>query len=146
MESHLACRLVTQLGERDILELHRLFQSAWWTKGRSLPDIRRMLENSNCVFGLRSDSDDRLVAFARVLTDKVFKAIIFDVIVTPELRGEGLGRQLMENITNYPGLKDLRHFELYCLPDLVPFYGKWGFTTEVSGVVLMRREHQKKAS
>ena len=39
---------------------------------------------------------------------------------------------------NHPNLKDSKHFELYCLPHLVPFYKKWGFDDEVEGVVFMR--------
>lgn len=38
------------------------------------------------------------MAFARILTDYVYKALILDVIVEPAYRGRGLGRLLMESI------------------------------------------------
>jgi len=79
------------------------------------------------------------VAFARVLTDRAFKALILDVIVAEDLRGEGLGRALVERIICHPDLEQVRHLKLYCLPDLVPFYERWGFSTDVSGAVLLRR-------
>lgn len=130
---------VDGLAERHVHDLQALYLREWWTKSRSLADVRRMLLNCDLVFGLCDPSDNRLVAFARVLTDGTFKALIFDVIVSPEVRGHGLGRQLMESVIRHPQLKDVKHLELYCLPDMVPFYEAFGFSTEVSGVQLMRR-------
>ena len=37
------------LTETQIEDLHRMYQSEWWTKGRKLPDVRRMLENSDVI-------------------------------------------------------------------------------------------------
>jgi GNAT superfamily N-acetyltransferase len=133
-------RVLTQFSERQIQELYTLYQGEWWTRGRRVGDITTMLEHSNFVFALSDVSDDRLVAFARVLTDMVFKAFIFDLIVAPDRRDEGLGRRLIENILHHPDIKKVKHIELYCLPELVPFYEKLGFSTDVSGVSLMRRK------
>jgi GNAT superfamily N-acetyltransferase len=82
---------------------------------------------------------DRLVTFARVLTDRIFKAIIFDVIVASAHRGDGLGRRLMDKIVEHPDLTSVRHLERYCLPEMVPFYEKWRFSTDVAGASYMRR-------
>ena len=138
--------LVTKLGEHHIHDLHGLYRGEWWTRGRGLGDVRRMLEHSDFVFGFSDVPGDRLVAFARVLTDRVFKALVFDVIVANEHRGDGLGRRLMERIIRHPDLENVRHMELYCLPDMVGFYEKWGFSTDVSGVSLMRRQTPRGAS
>ena len=133
-------KFMAEIHERQIQELHTLYQGEWWTRGRSVNDVKTMLEHSNFVFALCDGSDGRLVAFARVLTDMVFKALVFDVIVAPDRRDEGLGRRLMEHILQHPDLKNVTHIELYCLPELVSFYEKLGFSTDVSGVSLMRRE------
>ena len=45
----------------------------------------------------------------------------------------------MDAIVNHPTLSAVKHLELYCLPNMVPFYERWGFSTDVSGVSLMRR-------
>jgi predicted GNAT family N-acyltransferase len=70
---------------------------------------------------------DRVAAFARVLTDHVYRAIVFDVIVEEELRGSGLGKQLMTDIINETS--HIERVELYCKDDKVAFYEKLGFTT-----------------
>ncbi len=129
----------TTLDERLVRELHTLYQGEWWSRDRSLGEVRRMVEHSDVFFAICDESTGRLIAFARVLTDRVFKALVFDVIVAPERRNEGLGRLLMDRIVEHPSLEAVRHIELYCLPDMVPFYEKWGFSAEVSGVTLMRR-------
>ena len=43
-------------------------------------------------------------------------------------------------ILAHPDLARVRHFELYCRPDVGPFYERHGFSTEVGGVRLMRRD------
>lgn len=81
---------------------------------------------------------ERLVAFARVLTDFVFKAVIFDVIVDEGYRSHGLGQLLMEQIVNHPSLQSVKHLELYCLADLMPFYERWGFSSNMGELRFMR--------
>ncbi len=132
-------RLITALSERHTQQLHQLYLGEWWTYARTLADTRSVLEHSDFVVGIVGSSDDELKAFARVLTDWTFKALVFDVIVAPHCRTAGLGRQLLEHLVTHPALARVRHLELYCLPDLVPFYEQWGFSTSVSGVTLMRK-------
>jgi ribosomal protein S18 acetylase RimI-like enzyme len=77
------------------------------------------------------------VAFCRVLTDFVFRATIYDVIVAPPHRGQGLGRRLLDAITTHPRLQNVSVLWLCCEPDRVPFYEKWGFTIYNEGPVWM---------
>jgi GNAT superfamily N-acetyltransferase len=126
-----------RLEERHLHDLHALYQNEWWTRGRTLDETRRVVADSDFVFAFVDD--ERLVAFARVVTDRVFKALVFDVIVAPERRGDGLGRMLLERITMHPVVGGVKHLELYCLPELVSFYETLGFSTDVGDVRLMRR-------
>ena len=129
----------TTIPEKQIEQLHALYQGEWWSRERTIIDVRNVLKHSDFVFGLWDHPAGRLVAFARVLTDRVFKALIFDVIVAPDHRGKGLGQRLMKRILEFPELRNVQHLELYCLPELVSFYEKLGFSTDVSGVRLMRK-------
>jgi GNAT superfamily N-acetyltransferase len=119
---------IDRLTEAQAHELVALYQKEWWTKGRELEDVRRMLEQTDIV-----------VAFARGLTDGVYKALIFDVIVADPHRSHGLGRALMDALLEHPRLKRVRHLELYCLPELIPFYRRWGFTDELGELRFLRR-------
>ncbi len=130
---------IERLTEDQVGQLHRLFQGEWWTRGRTLEDVRRMLKHTDITLGLCEQATGRLVAFARVLTDRVFKAFIFDVIVDPAYRGRGLGIRIMESVLGHPDLARVRHLELYCHQEMFPFYRRWGFTEDVGGSLLMRR-------
>jgi hypothetical protein len=45
----------------------------------------------------------------------------------------------MDTILQHPAVTAVRHCELYCLPELMPFYHKWGFTDELGRLHFMRR-------
>jgi GNAT superfamily N-acetyltransferase len=120
-------------------QLVTLFQSAWWTRSRGPKAVERMLNGSDLVIGLADPASDRLVAFARAITDRVFLAVVLDVIVDPEYRGTGLGAQLMDELLGSSELADVDSIELVCQPELVAFYRRWGFTDSVGSSLLMRR-------
>lgn len=130
-------RVVYALNEAQIAELHALYQLEWWTKGRSLEDTRNCVAHSQINIGVVDDLGS-LQAYARVLTDYTFKALIFDFIVSNTHRGKGLGDRLMSLIKAHQDLQRVKHFELYCLPEIVPFYERHGFTGDVGGIKLMR--------
>lgn len=136
-------KTVSQLTTEHIQDLHQLYQSAWWTKGRALADVQKMLRHSNLIIGYAEVDTGKLVAFARVLTDYVYKALIFDVIVAESHQKTGLGRALMDALLNHPNLKTVQHFELYCLPEMAPFYHKWGFTQKLGKLRFMRLTTQR---
>lgn len=135
----MAVELLNQLTSAQIAELHVLYQSEWWTQGRTLEETQRVVQHSDIVVAFGEIDTKRLVAFTRVLTDYIYKALVFDVIVADSYRGSGLGRQLLEAVVNHPELKSVRHIELYCLPELMPFYQKWGFTAALGELRFMRR-------
>src|ERR1043166_5030207 len=133
-----AFQFVNRLNGSQLEQLCDLYQSEWWGRGRNLKDVRRAIERSDVVCAF-CDPDGRLVAFARVLTDFVYKAVIFDVIVAREDRELGLGRRLLEAILFHPALLFVEHIELYCRPELVPFYKKWGFAADLNQLRFMRK-------
>ena len=131
--------MIDCLTDTQIKDLYELYQFEWWTKGRQLDDVRRMVQHTDVIIAFCEPDTKKLVAFTRILTDYAYKALVFDVIVATPYRNTGLGRRLMEAVVNHPALKAVRHLELYCLPDLVPFYQQWGFTTELGELRFMRR-------
>lgn len=130
-------RLIEHLSAAQLEQLTALYQTAWWTRGRTLQETRSGVAGSTVCLAL-VDHDDRLQAFCRVLTDGVFKALVFDVIVAPDLQGQGLGQRLMDALLSHPQLQGVKHIELYCLPELQPYYRQWGFDANVGAVSLMR--------
>lgn len=131
--------LVHALDARLSEDLWGLYQEEWWTRGRTLADVRAMLAQSGVVLGLQDQDTGRLAGFARVLTDGVYKALILDVIVAEAWRGAGVGRRLLDAVLSHPALVGVAHFELYCLEEMVPFYEQWGFALPGGGLRFMRK-------
>lgn len=104
-------------------DLQNLYQQTDWANNRTPIDIQQMLENSNLVLGVWDD--DKLIGFARVNTDDVYRAWIDDVVVDSNYRKQGVGSHIIQKL-----LKRLQHIELVmldCDPDLATFYEKHGF-------------------
>jgi predicted GNAT family N-acyltransferase len=131
--------LVQHLSESLIEQLHTLFQGEWWSQGRTLEATRRAVAGSKLVFALMTPQEE-LVAFARVLSDGVYKAFLYDMIVAPEWRGKGMSARLLEGVLSHPDIHDVEHLELYCTDELVPYYERVGFYPAPKSLRLLRRE------
>ncbi len=117
-------------------QLVRLYEYAPWAQGRSADDTRQMLLNTDLA--LSAWDGDRLVGFGRVLTDYVYRASIWDVIVDPAYQGQDIGTQIMQHIMDHPSLKRVELFWL-CTRDKQTFYEKLGFSDkEQTGMVWAR--------
>lgn len=66
----------------------------------------------------------------------MFRAFVFDVLVTAECRGQGLGLSLIEQIPAHPELAQVQSIQLSCLPELTQFYAKLGFATSEQVFIL----------
>lgn len=131
-------RTVHALNPAQIEQLLGLYQQTWWAQERKLADVERMLEQSDYIFGICQGETDQLVAFTRVVTDGVYRGVIFDVVVDEQHRGNGLGRSLIQQIMDHPTLAQVEHLYLFCTPDMVPFYQKYDFE-EASQCLMARR-------
>ena len=120
-------------------QLMGLYAGEWWSAGRTSDDVAHMLQETDLLVTSVHRPTDRLVGFARVITDFAYLAVILDVIVAPDWRGSGLGSLLVGTIVGHARLARVQSLELVCQPSLVPFYSRHGFTDRVGGSRLMRR-------
>jgi GNAT superfamily N-acetyltransferase len=120
-------------------QLLDLYAGEWWTARRTPDGVERMLADSDAVVALVRQADDRLVGFARALTDGVYVALILDVIAATDQRRRGLGAAVVEAMLAHPRLAGVASVELTCRAGLVEFYRRFGFTDQVGGSRLMRR-------
>lgn len=116
----------------DIRQLQALYHHAPWASGRDLDGIKRMLENTDYIFSAWDDR--RLVGFARVLTDRIYRATLWDVVVHPDYQGRGVGESLMKTILAHPVLSGVQKFWLNTR-DKQPFYERFGFVRSDQGMV-----------
>ncbi|MDH5019146.1 GNAT family N-acetyltransferase [Halobacterium rubrum] len=107
----------------DLLDLYREYD--WWAD-RDPEDVRRALRHTDEVVVLRDEESRDPIAAARVLTDYVYYAMVYDVVVAERRRGNGLGADLVAAVVAHPRLQDVAPSLLAC-EGLVPFYEACGF-------------------
>jgi len=131
-------KIINKLTKSQKDELYKLYKKQWWTKDRTKEEIKKMLKYSDIIIAI-VNKKGRLIGFVRVLSDFVFKAEIYDVIVAKKYRGLGLGERLVQEVLAHKKLKKVKQFNLQCLEDMVPFYERFGFK-EVKGLIYMRKD------
>ncbi len=121
-------------------QLLRLFHQAPWAKNRTLEAAKEMLRHTDIA--LCAWEGDQLVGFGRVLTDYVYRATIWDVIVDKAYQKQGIGTEIVQRLLHHPRLKKV---ELFWLCTRRPeFYEQLGFSSkEQTGMVWSRSKHSQ---
>jgi GNAT superfamily N-acetyltransferase len=115
----------TDQAQLDLDVIHGFLTNCYWAKGIPLDVVARSIEHSLC-FGIY-DGSGAQVGFARVISDFSTIAYIGDVFVLDTHRGRGLGKWLMQCITQHPALQNLRRWIL-TTRDAHSLYSQVGFT------------------
>ena len=140
---------IEKLNESQFQDLCELFKNEWWSYYRKPEEIKTLIENSDLLIGIIDKGTGRLVAFARVLTDYIFRSMIYDVIVGKEYRNKGIGKMLLRNIIEHPALQQVEFLELQTQPELIPYYRQFGLKEEIVGKmktmrIIKKKENMKK--
>lgn len=74
-------------------EMKEIYSSVGWAK-HTKEIIKQVFEASKVIALVTVNG--RIIGFGRAMTDGVFNAAIYDVIVHPEFQKQGIARQIME--------------------------------------------------
>lgn len=107
-------------------ELYNLFHAVGWSDGNIAPSMlenfNKNFINSTLVFSAWIDG--KLIGCVRVLSDKMFRSIIYDLAVLPEFQNKGIGNELVRRcIETFPNSEWLVQTETASR-----FYEKMGFS------------------
>jgi GNAT superfamily N-acetyltransferase len=118
------------------LELQSLYRYAEWGRSRSIEGIDEMISETGMCFSARHES--RLVAFCRLLTDFVYRAVLYDVVVHPEHQGKGLGSALVDYALTHPAIAKIPLVMTYT-DEWISFMTSRGFESRRGAMVMLRR-------
>ncbi|MEY2394684.1 MAG: hypothetical protein QOF94_1029 [Acidobacteriaceae bacterium] len=118
--------LISTSRERlDLDVVHGFLTKCYWAKGIPREIVARSIEHALCL-GIYN-GEGAQVGFARVISDFATIAYVGDVFVLETHRGQGLGKWLMQCITQHPALQNLRRWIL-TTRDAHGLYSQVGFT------------------
>lgn len=117
----------------DLDALHDMLSRTYWAKDRPKEVIKATIEGSLCFALLQGG---RQVGFARVLSDFAVHAVLLDVVVREEARGQGLGKWMVQCVIEHPAISNLK--KLLWTLDADEFYHQLGFH-ELKDVKLMAK-------
>ena len=130
-------QVINQLDESQVSQLVELYKNEFWSHNRTYQGVVKMLAASDMIIALVNEQKE-LIGFCRILTDFVYRGVIYDVIVKPSYRKMGFGAKLLDEVINHPQLKEVENIALFCLPEMIPFYQRWGFTDIVKLELMYR--------
>ncbi len=111
----------------DEYEYFELFETTGWNEdyGANPGQLLEVVKRS--TYHVSAYAGNRLIGFGRLLSDGLLHAVIFDVIIHPDYRGQGTGKAIMNDLIDKCRLWKIRDIQLFCAVDKVGFYEKCGF-------------------
>nr|YP_010337488.1 GCN5-like N-acetyltransferase [Dixoniella grisea]UNJ17073.1 GCN5-like N-acetyltransferase [Dixoniella grisea] len=119
----------------NIREYHQLCESVGW-ECPSIQKIYTAIQNSFLILSLfyKKQETIQLIGFARVTSDQVFNAVIWDIVIHPNFQGQGLGKILIYHILDQLRSKNIVNIGLFADASVVSFYSNLGFIKDPNGI------------
>ena len=115
-------RITDNKEEMKLEDIVRLLRMTYWADKRPEETIEKSIRESDC-FGICADGSDKLIGFARVITDHATAYYLCDVIIDP------LGKALVSHIVSRPEYAGLHGFLF--TRDAHGLYEQYGFQLAV---------------
>ena len=120
---------------KGLEKLQVLFnQNTLWAKDRTIGQIQQMLSNSNVIITLCSKHN--LVGFGRATTDEVYRAVLWDIVVSKEVQRVGLGKVIVEELLKDKKINSVEKVYLMTT-DSQDFYKQLGFKVNINQSLMM---------
>ena len=117
-------RIIEGAEKMDLAEVMRLLKMTYWAEQRSVEQVSKSVANSSC-YGVYLDDENKLIGFARVISDCATTYYLCDVIIDTEYQRRGFGSALVSHIEAQPEYKGLRG--MLITRDAHSLYEKYGY-------------------
>lgn len=119
----------------NVDSIHHWIASSYWSPGIDRALFERAIAGSHCLGAYEGQTQ---VGFARMVTDYATFAWLADVWVVQEVRGEGVGRKMVEWFLDHPQIGQVRRMML-ATRDAQGVYSPLGFAALARPDRLMER-------
>ena len=113
---------------RGIKKLQTLLEAnTTWANQRSRKDIKQMLCSSDVVVSVWKGA--RLIGFGRATSDKVYRAVLWDIVVDKKHQKFGIGKNIVKSLLSNQLILNVEKVYLMTT-NFGKFYSKMGFKFE----------------
>ncbi|AKS67951.1 hypothetical protein RN70_11805 [Staphylococcus schleiferi] len=126
----------TTLTSKDIQQLYKLYQDIGWF-GHTPENIEVIYNASTHIFV--AIHQQKIVGCARALSDGVFNAAIYDVIVHPHYQRQGIGKKLLHQLCDT--FRSVSCIHLISTIGHTDFYESCGFKLLKTGMGIYQKEN-----
>jgi len=108
-------------------EFERLFRSSGWSEALEVAADRLAATLPHAWYAVCARRGGEVVGTGLVLSDGVLHALIVNVIVTPEMRGNGIGTEIMKRLVARCHEVGMLQVQLFSARGKRGFYERLGF-------------------
>lgn len=119
----------------DLSQLDQLFEAVSWMT-RDHEHMKIALKHSFLVVTLWfvTPTQKQLIGFTRAVSDHVYNATLWDVVIHPSFQNQGLGKSLIRYTLEQLQLQNIENITLFAGNKAVNFYHSLGFITDPNGI------------
>ena len=104
-----------------------LDENTSWANQRSKNDVKTMLSSSEAVVSVWKDTT--LIGFGRATSDKVYRAVLWDIVVEKNHQKIGIGKQIVKSLLSNTLISKVE--KIYIMTTKFDkFYSRRGFKLE----------------
>ncbi|MBY7114782.1 GNAT family N-acetyltransferase [Bacillus sp. 17RED48] len=115
-------RICNSLHNVNWTEMREVYQSVGWKK-HDEKKIKKVFTASNTL--AIAYNQNKIIGFGRAMSDGVFNAAIYDVVIHKQYHGKGIGKKIINSLLDQ--LKDISCVHLVSTTNNEEFYSKSGF-------------------
>ena len=112
-----------------------LDRNTFWAKNRTIHDLKKCLANSDVIISLWVGSE--MVGFGRALTDGIYRAVLWDIVIDQNHQGKGFGILIVKNLLSSKKIKNTKKLYLMTTNKKL-FYSQLEFKEVISQDLLIR--------
>ena len=120
-----------------MMELQKLLSNnTFWAVNRNQQQLRKMLANSSAAVSLWKEKE--MVGFGRATSDKIYRAVLWDIVIADHFQGIGLGSVMVNALLENRSVKGVEKVYLMTTRSS-DFYEQMNFKIEDKQTLLIKK-------
>jgi ribosomal protein S18 acetylase RimI-like enzyme len=108
-------------------QFYKLFKTTGWNDNYELNPEELYTALKNSWYTISVFDKNLLLGFGRIICDGVVHALILDCIIHPDQQGNGIGKEIMNQLVSKCKKHKIRDIQLFSAKDKAGFYEKLDF-------------------